>query len=213
MSYALRVALERGCLAIKLHRPPELHLRSSSRCVRVRHRVGARRVACSPCRCAFRPLPPCRRPPRHELIAGLARYSRTSSRAAAMRRSRACRSRAATARPRPRGAGSARARRDACRALGTVCRFHWVNSDSLIADGVTPWGELPLWLPGEHYEGLLRANVAKALAAGLSLRSVEETARDTLEWARTAGEQRPTLSRERERELLEKHAGAVGGVG
>jgi hypothetical protein len=38
--------------------------------------------------------------------------------------------------------------------------------------------------------------------------TVEETARDTLEWARTAGEQRPTLTRERE--LLDKHTRIAG---
>ena len=42
----------------------------------------------------------------------------------------------------------------------------------------------------------------RALAAGLRFRPLEETALDTLAWSREAGEQRPTLTREKERELL-----------
>jgi 2'-hydroxyisoflavone reductase len=93
--------------------------------------------------------------------------------------------------------------------LGSDCRFRWIGSDALVAEGVSPWGELPLWLPGAQHEGLLQADVQKALAAGLTPRPMEETARDTLAWARTAGEQRPTLTRDRERELLQKYAGSA----
>lgn len=96
--------------------------------------------------------------------------------------------------------------------FGTDCRFHWIASEALVADGVSPWGELPLWLPGAEWEGLLQADIQKALAAGLTPRPVEETARDTLTWVRTAGDQRPTLTRERERELLQKYAGSSNDV-
>lgn len=87
-------------------------------------------------------------------------------------------------------------------ALASDCRFHWIDGETLVAEGVRPWGELPLWLPGPEWEGLLQADISRALAAGLELRPLEETARDTLAWARTAGEQRPALTRERERALL-----------
>jgi 2'-hydroxyisoflavone reductase len=78
----------------------------------------------------------------------------------------------------------------------------WVDDQTLLDAGVGPWMELPLWLPGEEYAGLLRADISRALAAGLTFRPIEETARDTLAWSLEAGEQRPTLTRERERELL-----------
>ncbi|HEY8028375.1 MAG TPA: NAD-dependent epimerase/dehydratase family protein [Gaiellaceae bacterium] len=78
----------------------------------------------------------------------------------------------------------------------------WIDDQTLLDAGVGPWMELPLWLPGEEYAGLLRADITRALAAGLTFRPIEETARDTLAWSREAGEQRPTLSREREREIL-----------
>jgi 2'-hydroxyisoflavone reductase len=86
--------------------------------------------------------------------------------------------------------------------IGGGAELVWVDDQTLLDAGVGPWMELPLWLPGDEYAGLLRADVSRALAAGLTFRPIEETARDTLAWSREAGEQRPTLSREREREIL-----------
>jgi len=87
-------------------------------------------------------------------------------------------------------------------AMGSDCSVTWIDSDTLVAAGVQPWTELPLWVPGPEYEGFLQASISRALEAGLALRPVEQTAVDTLAWSRAAGEQRETLGRERERELL-----------
>ena len=78
----------------------------------------------------------------------------------------------------------------------------WVDDETLLEAGVGPWMELPLWLPGDESAGLMRVDISRALAAGIKFRPLEETARDTLAWSRAAGPQRPTLSREKERELL-----------
>jgi 2'-hydroxyisoflavone reductase len=86
--------------------------------------------------------------------------------------------------------------------IGGDAELVWMDDQTLLDAGVGPWMELPLWLPGDEYAGLLRADISRALAAGLTFRPLEETARDTLAWSLEAGEQRPTLSRERERELL-----------
>lgn len=87
-------------------------------------------------------------------------------------------------------------------AVGFSGRLVWVDDDALAEAGVQPWSELPLWLPGAEYAGLLRADVTRALAFGLTLRPLEETARDTLAWSLDSGEQRPTLTREKERDVL-----------
>jgi 2'-hydroxyisoflavone reductase len=87
-------------------------------------------------------------------------------------------------------------------AVGGDARLVWVDEQRLLDAGVTPWSELPLWVPGADWSGLLRADLSRALAAGLRVRPLEETARDTLAWSREAGEQKPTLSREREAEIL-----------
>jgi 2'-hydroxyisoflavone reductase len=81
-------------------------------------------------------------------------------------------------------------------------RLVWVDDRALAEAGVQPWSELPLWLPGAAYDGLLRADISRALAADLTMRPLEDTARDTLAWSRDAGEQRPTLTAEKEREIL-----------
>jgi nucleoside-diphosphate-sugar epimerase len=88
------------------------------------------------------------------------------------------------------------------RAVGADAKLVWTDEQRLLDAGVEPWMELPLWAPGSDFAGLQRADIRRALAAGLRFRPVEETARDTLAWSREAGEQRPTLSREREAELL-----------
>ena len=64
----------------------------------------------------------------------------------------------------------------------------WVDEEFLQEHGVGPWLELPLWLPRPS-DALQQASVAKAVAAGLRLRPIEETARDTLAWARETGAQ------------------------
>lgn len=72
---------------------------------------------------------------------------------------------------------------------------------------VRPWTELPLWIPSaSDLAGIASADSGRAAAAGLRIRPLRETVRDTLAWARVA-EKRPGalkagLSPEREAELL-----------
>lgn len=86
--------------------------------------------------------------------------------------------------------------------LGSDARLVRVDDRHVLDAGVEPWTELPLWLPGDEYAGMQQAETDRALAAGLAFRPLEETARDTLAWDRGAGGERPTLSAEREREIL-----------
>jgi 2'-hydroxyisoflavone reductase len=91
------------------------------------------------------------------------------------------------------------------RARGTIgsdANIVWVDEQLVLDAGVQPWMELPLWLPGDDYAGMARTDVSVAQAAGLRFRPVEETVADTLAWDRTVPGDRPTLSREREQELL-----------
>jgi 2'-hydroxyisoflavone reductase len=87
-------------------------------------------------------------------------------------------------------------------AVGGDARLVWTDEQRVLDAGVQPWMELPLWLPGTEDDGMMRVDCSRAVAAGLAFRVLEETARDTLAWSREAGEQRPTLSREKEREIL-----------
>jgi 2'-hydroxyisoflavone reductase len=58
----------------------------------------------------------------------------------------------------------------------------WVSAEFLEEHGVGE-EELPLWTHDPEFAAIHRADVSKAVAAGLSFRSVEQTARDTLAWA------------------------------
>jgi 2'-hydroxyisoflavone reductase len=87
-------------------------------------------------------------------------------------------------------------------AVGSDARLTWVDDQTLVDAEVGPWMELPLWLPGDEHSEMMSADIRRALAAGLRFRPLEETVRDTLAWSREAGEQRPTLSREKERTIL-----------
>ena len=91
---------------------------------------------------------------------------------------------------------------EANEAIGAGARLVWVDDAALLDAQVGPWLELPLWLPGEEHAGMMRADNRRAIEAGLRFRPVAETVLDTLAWSSEAGEQRPTLTREKERGLL-----------
>jgi 2'-hydroxyisoflavone reductase len=98
---------------------------------------------------------------------------------------------------------------------GTPVEWIWADEDWLLEQGVrAPW-ELPVWLPGAINRGRLACSPGKGLEHRLTLRSLEETARDTLAW--DAARPRPLhrgpvgdryhvipLEPERETELVER---------
>ena len=64
-------------------------------------------------------------------------------------------------------------------------------------------GSLPLWLPRPEYDGMMTHRFDVSAAAGLTVRSYAETARDTLAWLREHPDAARTgLTREREAEVL-----------
>lgn len=65
--------------------------------------------------------------------------------------------------------------------------LEWVDDAFLIASGVAPWKEMPLWIPESDasLHGFMGTGIARALAAGLRFRSLGTTLQATLEWARS----------------------------
>jgi len=63
----------------------------------------------------------------------------------------------------------------------TPADFVWVDDEFLLGQGVTPFTDLPLWLPGPA-AAMMQVSIAKALDAGLTFRPLEETVADTLVW-------------------------------
>lgn len=95
----------------------------------------------------------------------------------------------------------------ACAAgLGVSPRWTWAAAAELEAHGVVPWmgpRSLPLWLPRPAYDGMVAHDWEPSRDAGLVVRPLGETARDTLAWLRETPEAPVTgLTREEEREVL-----------
>lgn len=88
-------------------------------------------------------------------------------------------------------------------ALGGKSAFTWIPSEFLVAQQVGPWMEMTLWLGSDEAE--MKADVSRAVAAGLTFRPIEEISKDTYEWASS----RPTdyqwkagLARDKEAAVL-----------
>jgi 2'-hydroxyisoflavone reductase len=95
---------------------------------------------------------------------------------------------------------------EACRrAAGSDARFVWATEEFLLEQSVEPWSDLPLWIAGDEGNGGNAFDISRALDAGLTFRSLERTAADTLAWARTRPSTEPLragLGAERESAVL-----------
>jgi 2'-hydroxyisoflavone reductase len=92
------------------------------------------------------------------------------------------------------------------RVAGGDAELVWVDGEFLAEHDVGEWMELPLWLHSPEHAGMLAVDPARAFAAGLETRPLEETARDTLDWALSgqAPEDPPAgLAREKEQQVLD----------
>ncbi len=96
-----------------------------------------------------------------------------------------------------------------CKAVsGSDATFTWVDEAFLLAEHVEPWSQMPLWLPDDpSIAGFAAVDITRALATGLTFRSLEVTVRDTLTWDRTRPhtlERQAGITREQESTLLHK---------
>ncbi len=93
-------------------------------------------------------------------------------------------------------------------ALKSKAIFAWADAEFLEAQKVAPWSDMPVWVPPRGEDGgLSRTSIKKALAACLTFRPFDTTARDTLAWFKTLPPERQAelkagLKPEREKEVL-----------
>jgi 2'-hydroxyisoflavone reductase len=72
------------------------------------------------------------------------------------------------------------------RGVGAHDQLVWVPADFLAAQKVSPWSDVPVWVPGTgETAGFARRDIRRALAAGLTFRPLTVTAADTLAWFKT----------------------------
>ena len=94
----------------------------------------------------------------------------------------------------------------ACTTAGAQLTF--VPAEFLAEQNVAPWGDMPVWVPGTgDSAGFGRVNIQKALAAGLTFRSLANTTQDLLAWydqqpAERRAEIRAGIKADREKEVL-----------
>src|SRR5207248_7706264 len=90
-------------------------------------------------------------------------------------------------------------------ALKSDAKFTWVNEEFLTEQKVQPWSDMPVWTGKD--DAVARTNISRALSKGLTFRTLDVTARDTLAWFKSLPQDRQShpkagLSPEREAEAL-----------
>jgi len=93
------------------------------------------------------------------------------------------------------------------RAVGGNATFTWVNTDWLLANGVRPYADIPVWQPARgRTRGFARFDLTPEIERGLTFRPLDVTARETLEWWKSLPADRQVLKAgmkaDREAELL-----------
>lgn len=92
--------------------------------------------------------------------------------------------------------------------LNPDARLTWVSADFLLAHGVSPLHDLPLWVPpGTPSSGVWQVDASLAAAKGLKARPLAQTIVDTHQWFHTLPRRRQRrlkagISLERQAELL-----------
>ena len=79
---------------------------------------------------------------------------------------------------------------DACvRVTGARAELRWTEPSVVLDAGIQPWTQLPVWVPvgTDMHDALHRADVSRAVEAGLRCRSVAETVADTWAWLQDIG--------------------------
>ena len=73
---------------------------------------------------------------------------------------------------------------EACKAeSASDSEFVWADAEFLGVQGIGPWQAMPVWIPPVgDYAGFHKTSVKKAAEAGLTIRPIAETIRDTLAW-------------------------------
>ncbi|MHB8489888.1 MAG: NAD-dependent epimerase/dehydratase family protein [Candidatus Dormibacteria bacterium] len=88
-----------------------------------------------------------------------------------------------------------------CREVtGSTASFTWVDAAFLLANGVAPWTELPIWVPPVgRMASFYSCDSSLALQSGLTCRTARDTATDTWSWLCDNPDWTPVVSANRSR--------------
>ena len=80
----------------------------------------------------------------------------------------------------------------AVQVVGGDAELVWIPQERVLESGVSPWTELPIWLPrGPEYDTHNQVDTAAARAAGLAGRPVGDTVAATWAWLQAEGDPPP----------------------
>jgi 2'-hydroxyisoflavone reductase len=104
---------------------------------------------------------------------------------------------------------------EAVKVTGSDAELIWLSPEMIEEAGISPWIELPIWLPrNTEYGGMHDGDVSAAHGAGLTCRPSEETIADTWAWLQAEGDPTPRPDRPqhgldlaKEKQLLDRLAG------
>jgi len=91
---------------------------------------------------------------------------------------------------------------------GVAAELNWAPAEFLAEQGLNPWSDMPVWLPGtDEYAGFSARSNVRAISAGLTFRPFANTVSATVEWFGEQPEDRQAevragISPEREAEAL-----------
>ena len=94
------------------------------------------------------------------------------------------------------------------KATKSNAQFTWVPADFLAEQKIRPWADMPVWIPPRGEEtGFAEISIKKALAKGLTFRTLGDTTQATLEWLKAQPAERQAKLRagitlEKEKEVL-----------
>jgi len=94
---------------------------------------------------------------------------------------------------------------ECARGVDSRCTFTWVDRSFLEQQAVRHWSgprSLPLWLPLPDFAGFSTRDTSPARKAGLAIRPLSETARDTLHWMRATNGPLTGLTADEEKAVL-----------
>src|SRR5206468_12066205 len=86
--------------------------------------------------------------------------------------------------------------------------FTWVDAAFLAAHKVSPWSDIPVWIPPPGEEAAFsKININKSVSKGLTFRSVPDTTQATLDWFKKQSAERQAklragITAQRETEVL-----------
>jgi 2'-hydroxyisoflavone reductase len=86
----------------------------------------------------------------------------------------------------------------AIRVTGSDAELVWASPEVIEEAGISPWIELPVWLPDDdEYGGMHDGDVSAAYKEGLTCRPVLETVADTWAWLQAEGDPEPRTGKPR----------------